>query len=149
MSDLDPEKIKIHKRMLPFLMKPITLIVLTITCIFGEVMWMYRAIQNENQLESLGLFVAGAILGGTSGIWTTRMFDRYYVKSILGHVRIMRTPTGIKNTIFTVLALGLPMAVSFARSDLDPFLPIIQSYIFGFICGTNIMIYLWTRKLPA
>jgi hypothetical protein len=149
MSDLDPEKIKIHKRMLPFLMKPITLIVLTITCIFGEVMWMYRAIQNGNQLESLGLFVAGAILGGTSGIWTTRMFDRYYVKSILGHVRIMRTPTGIKNTIFTVLALGLPMAVSFARSDLDPFLPIIQSYIFGFICGTNIMIYLWTRKLPA
>jgi len=149
MSDLDPEKIKIYKRMLPFLMKPITLIVLTITCIFGEVMWMYRAIQNGNQLESLGLFVAGAILGGTSGIWTTRMFDRYYVKSILGHVRIMRTPTGIKNTIFTVLALGLPMAVSFARSDLDPFLPIIQSYIFGFICGTNIMIYLWTRKLPA
>jgi hypothetical protein len=149
MSDLDPEKIKIHKRMLPFLMKPITLIVLTITCIFGEVMWMYRAIQDGNQLESLGLFLAGEILGGTSGIWTTRMFDRYYVKSILGHVRIMRTPTGIKNTIFTVLALGLPMAVSFARSDLDPFLPIIQSYIFGFICGTNIMIYLWTRKLPA
>jgi hypothetical protein len=149
MSDLNPEKIEIHKRMLPFLMKPITLIVLTITCIFGEVMWMYRAIQNGNQLESLGLFVAGAILGGTSGIWTTRMFDKYYVKSILGHVRIMRTPAGIKNTIFTVLALGLPMAVSFVRSDLDPFLPIIQSYIFGFICGTNIMIYLWTRKLPA
>ena len=148
MSDIDPNKIKIHKRMLPFLMKPITLIILTITCIFGEVMWMYLAIQDGNQLESLGLFVAGTILGGTSGIWTSRMFDKYYVMSLLGRVSIMRTSAGIKNTVFTVLALGIPMVVSFVRSNMDPFLPIIQSYIFGFICGTNIMIYLWARKLP-
>jgi len=148
MNDLDPEKIKIHKRMLPFLMKPYMLIVLTATCIFGEVMWMYSAIQDGNQLESLGLFIVGLILGGTSGIWTSRLFDKYYVLSLLRRVKIMKTPMGMKNTAFTVLALGVPMVVSFFRSNGDPFLPIIQSYIFGFICGTNIMIYIWTRKLP-
>jgi len=148
MNDLDPEKIKIQKRMLPFLMKPIMLIVLTVTCIFGEVMWMYSAIQDGNQMESLALFIVGLILGGTSGIWTSRLFDKYYVPSLLKRVNIMKTSMGIKNTVFTVLALGVPMVISFFRSNADPFLPIIQSYIFGFICGNNIMIYIWTRKLP-
>jgi len=148
LNDLNPTKIKINKRMLPFLMKPSTLIVLTATCVFGEVMWMYRAIQDGNQMESLVLFMAGIILGGASGIWTSRLFDKYYILSLLKRVNIMRTPMGIKNTAFTVLALGVPMGVSFFRSNGDPFLPIIQSYIFGFICGTNIMIYLWARKLP-
>jgi hypothetical protein len=109
---------------------------------------MYRAIQDGNQMESLVLFMAGIILGGASGIWTSRLFDKYYILSLLKRVNIMRTPMGIKNTAFTVLALGVPMGVSFFRGNGDPFLPIIQSYIFGFICGTNIMIYLWARKLP-
>lgn len=148
MSDIDPEKIKIRKRMLPFLMKPYVLIILIVACIFGEVMWMYRAIQDGNQLESLGLFLVGMLLGGVSGVWTSRMFDKYYVPSLLKRVRFMRTPMSIRNSIFTFLALGVPMAVSFFRSDVDPFLPIMQSYIFGFICGMNIMIYLWARRLP-
>jgi hypothetical protein len=148
MNDLELEKIKIQKRMLPFLMKPYTLIVLTVTCIFGEVMWMYSAIQDGNQMESLGLYIVGLFLGGTSGIWTSRLFDKYYVLSLLRRVKIMKTSMGIKNTVYTVLALGVPMVVSFFRSNGDPFLPIIQSYIFGFICGNNIMIYMWARKLP-
>lgn len=149
MNDLDPEKIKLHRRMLPFLMKPITLIVLTVTCIFGEVMWMYSAIQDGNQMESLGLFIVGIILGGTSGVWTSRLFDKYYVLTLLRRLNIMKTSMGIKNTVFTVLALGVPMIVSFFLSNGNPFLPIIQSYIFGFICGNNVMIYFWTRKLPG
>jgi hypothetical protein len=148
LNDIDPEKIKVRKRMLPFLMKPYVLIILIVSCIFGEVMWMYRAIQDGNQLESLGLFLVGMLLGGVSGVWTSRMFDKYYVPSLLRRVRFMRTPMSIRNSIFTFLALGVPMIVSFFRSDMDPFLPIMQSYIFGFICGMNIMIYLWARRLP-
>ena len=148
MNNLDPEKVKLRKRMLPFLVRPLTLKVIFITCIFGEVMWMYRAIQDGRQFEALILFVGGIILGGVNGVWTSRMFDKHYVESLLGHVNIIKTSLGIKNTIFAVIALGLPMAVSVIRSDNDPFLAIIQSYIFGFICGMNVMIYLWARKLP-
>jgi len=148
MNNLDPEKMKLRKRMLPFLMKPLTVKVMFITCVFGEVMWMYRAIQDGRQIEAFALFMGGIFLGSVSGIWTSRMFDRHYVESLLGHVNILKTSLGIKNTVFAVIALGLPMAVSVIRSDSDPFLAIIQSYIFGFICGMNVMIYLWARKLP-
>lgn len=147
-NNIDPNKIKLQKRMLPFLMKPFTLVVIFITCILGEIMWMYRAIQDGNQLEAFALFVGGIILGGVNGVWTSRMFDKHYVASILGRIRIMRTSIGIKNSVFTFIALGLPMIASFVKGDFDPFLPIIQSYIFGFICGMNVMIYLWARKLP-
>ena len=148
MNNIDPEKVKLRKRMLPFLMKPSTLVVISVTCIFGEVMWMYRAIQDGNQLEAFALFLGGMMLGSVSGVWTSRMFDKHYVASLLGRVSIMKTSIGKKNMIFAFLALGLPMIVSFVKGDMDPLLPIIQSYIFGFICGMNIMIYLWARKLP-
>lgn len=140
---------KLTKRMLPFLMKPFTLVVLTLTCILGEVMWMYRAVQDGSQLEALGLFIAGVILGFTSGRWTWQMFDKYYVQSLLKRVNIMKTPIWKQNTLFTVLALGLPMAASFIPTYQNPVLPIIQSYIFGFISGMNVAIYLWARKLPG
>jgi hypothetical protein len=148
MNDFELEKIKIQKRMLPFLMKPHTLVVLTVTCILGEVMWMYSAIRDGNQMESLGLYIVGLFLGGVGGTWTSRLFDKYYILALLRRVKMMKTPMGIKNSIFTVLALGVPMVVSFFLSKGNTFLPIIQSYIFGFICGNNIMVYLWARKLP-
>lgn len=148
MDNLEPEKTKIHKRMLPILMKPYVLIILIVVGIFGEALWMYRAIQDGNQLESFILFLVGLLLGGINGVWTYRTFDKYYIQSILKKVNIIRQPMNIKNNIFTFLALGVPMAVSFVRNDMDPFLPIVQSYIFGFICGMNIMIFLWARKLP-
>lgn len=109
---------------------------------------MYRAIQDGNQLESFILFLAGLLLGGINGIWTYRVFDKHYIQSLLKRVNVIRQPMNIKNNIFTFLALGVPMAVSFLRNDMDPFLPIVQSYIFGFICGMNVMLYLWARKLP-
>ncbi|HGE73197.1 TPA: hypothetical protein ENX78_20365 [Candidatus Poribacteria bacterium] len=148
MSDLEPEKTKIPKRMLPILMKPYVLIILIVISVFGEVLWMYRAIQDGNQLESFGLFLVGMLLGGINGVWTYRVFDKYYIQSLLNKVNVIRQPMSIKNNVFTFLALGVPMAVSFLRDDIDPFLPIMQSYIFGFICGMNVMLYLWARKLP-
>ena len=134
--------------MLPFLMKPFTLLVLTGTCILGEVMWIYLAIQNEDQWKCLGLFTVGFCLGFVGGGWTSRLWDRYYVQALLGRVKLMKTTIGRQSTIFTVLALGVPMIMSFILASHDPFLPILQSYIFGFICGMNIAIYRWARQLP-
>jgi len=134
--------------MLPFLMKPFTLLVLTVTSILGEVMWMYLAIQNEDQWECLGLFTVGFFLGFVGGGWTSRLWDKYYVQALLGRVKLMKTNIGRQSTIFTVLALGAPMIMSFVLASHDPFLPILQSYIFGFICGMNVAIYRWARQLP-
>jgi hypothetical protein len=134
--------------MLPFLMKPSTLLILTGTCIMGEVMWIYLAIQNESQWESLGLFVVGSLLGFIGGGWTSKLWDKYYVQALLRRVKLMKTAIGRRSTMFTVSALGIPMMMSFFLASNAPFLPILQSYIFGFICGMNIAIYLWARRLP-
>ncbi len=145
---MDQERNRLNKRMLPFLMKPFTLLVLTGACIAGEVMWLYLAVQNGNQLECLGLFAVGFFLGFIGGGRTSKLWDQYYIQAILKRVKLMRTPMGRQNTIFTVLALGVPMAVSFGLTSNTPFLPVIQSYVFGFICGMNTAIYLWARRLP-
>ncbi len=129
-------------------MKPYMLIILIVLSIFGEALWMFRAIQDGNQLESFILFLTGLLLGGTNGVWTHRIFDKHYVQSLLKKVNVIRQPMSIKNNIFTFLALGVPMIVSFFKDNMSPFLPIVQSYIFGFICGMNTMLYLWARKLP-
>ena len=135
--------------MLPFLMKPFTLLILIGTCILGELIWIYIAIQNENQWESLVLFIVGFFLGSINGGWTSKLWDKYYIQSLLGRVRLMRTSMGRRNTIFTVMALGVPMIMSFIPTSRHPFLPVLQSYVFGFICGMNIVIYLWARRLPG
>lgn len=146
---MDQEKNRLTKRMLPFLMKPFTLLVLIGTCILGEVMWMYLAIQNENQWECLVLFIVGSFLGFIGGSWTSRLWSQYYIQALLRRVKLMRTSMGRRNTVFIVLALGVPMAVSLVPTSHDPRLPILQSYIFGFICGMNIAIYRWARRLPG
>jgi hypothetical protein len=146
---VDQEKNRLTKRMLPFLMKPSTLLILTGTCILGEVMWMYLAIQNGSQWECLGLFIVGLLLGYVGGGWTSQLWDKYYIQALLGRVKLMRTSMGRRSTIFTVVALGVPMVMSFILASHDPFLPILQSYIFGFISGMNAAIYLWARRLPG
>jgi len=129
-------------------MKPATLIVLTIVCITGEVMWFYRSIQVGNELEAIILFFIGILLGFISGQWTSRMFNDHYIDSLLRRINIMKTPIGRRNTLFTFLALGIPMTASFLPQSQNPFLPVIQSYVFGFICGMNVAIYNWARRLP-
>ncbi|MBD3183399.1 hypothetical protein GF312_13965 [Candidatus Poribacteria bacterium] len=129
-------------------MKPRTLLVLTFVTILGEVMWMYLALQSRNHLESLLLFVIGILMGSIGGRWTSRLWDRYYVLALMRKVKMMKTSIGKQSTIFTVTALGVPMIVSFALASRNPLLPILQSYIFGFICGMNVAIYSWAKSLP-
>lgn len=146
--EVDQEKIKLTKRMLPFLMRPHVLIILMVTSILGEAMWIYLAIRNGNYWECIILFAVGFFLGFVGGGWTAKLWDKYYIQSLLKRVRIMKTTMGKRNSLFIFLALGVPMVLSFALASYDPFLPALQSYIFGFICGMNIALYLWARRLP-
>lgn len=145
---MDQEKNKLTKRMLPFLMKPFTLLVLTGVCILGEVMWVYLGILNGNQWECVALFVVGSLLGGIGGGRTAKMWDKYYAEAPSERVRIARTPMGRRNSLYILLALAVPMLMSFITTSQNSFLPALQSYIFGFICGMNVAIYRWARKLP-
>ena len=145
---MDREKIRLTKRMLPFLMRPHTLLIMTGACVFGEVMWIYLATRNGSVWESLALFVVGSLLGFIGGGWTSQLWDKYYILALLKRVKLMKTSMGRRSTTFTVLALGIPMGMSFFLASQDPFLPALQSYIFGFICGMNTAIYRWVRRLP-
>jgi hypothetical protein len=144
----EQKKHKLTKRMLPFLMKPFTLVALTVVCLLGEVMWIYLGIRNGTQLECVILFVVGSLIGFIGGGRTSRLWDRYYVDALLRRVKITKTPMGRWVTVFIFLALGIPMGISFIPSAQHPFLPALQSYIFGFICGMNIALYLWAKQLP-
>ena len=145
---MDQEKDRLTKRMLPFLMKPPTLLVLALTCILGEVIWIRLAFQNGNQSECLALFAVGLLLGAVGGNWTSRLWDKYYVPALMGRLKLMKTSMGRQSTAFIVLALGIPVMLSFIPASHDPFLPILQSYIFGFIGGMNATVFLWARRLP-
>ncbi len=146
---MDQERHKLNKRMLPFLMKPFTLLALTVVCVLGEVMWIYLGILNNNQWECIALFVVGSLIGFIGGGRTSELWDRYYVEALLRRVKITKTPMGKRNTLFIFLALGVPMVMSFIPTTQHPFLPVLQSYIFGFICGMNIKLYLWAKQLPG
>ena len=145
---MEQNKIKLTKRMLPFLMKPYILIILIIACIIGEIMWLYIAIKNGHYWEFIGMFMVGFFLGFVNGRWTSELWDKHFIQSLLKGLKVSRTPIGRKNAILTYLALGVPMLLSFFLSSYNPFTSSLQSYIFAFICGMNIAIYRWARKLP-
>jgi len=134
--------------MLPFLMKPFTLLMLAGVCVLGEAMWIYMGIQNGNPWECAALFVVGLFLGFVGGGRTSKLWDKYYIEALLRRVKMIRTPMGKRNALFIFLALGVPMVLSFIPTSRHPVLPVLQSYIFGFICGMNIAIYLWVKQLP-
>ena len=145
---MDQNRNRLTRKMLPFLMKPTTLLTMIVMCILGEVMWMYLGVLTGSQWECVGLFVVGSILGFIGGIRTSNLWDEYYVESRLRRVKLMSIPMGRRNAIFIFTALGIPMILSFVTATQHPFLPALQSYIFGFICGMNWAIYRWARQLP-
>jgi hypothetical protein len=145
---VDQDKNRLNKRMLPLLMKPYVLLLLTVICLVGEVIWIYLGVLYGNQWECLVLLLVGYFLGHVGGVWTTELWDKHYVQALLRRVKFIRTSLGRRSIIFTTLALGVPMIMSFALRSHATFLPVLQSYIFGFICGMNMAIYRWARRLP-
>ncbi|MFQ6044060.1 MAG: hypothetical protein ACE5PV_24665, partial [Candidatus Poribacteria bacterium] len=126
----------LHKRMLPFLMRPPALIVMIVSSVFGQFMWT-AAVSTSWQFHydrlSLVLsFAIGIVLGFIQGRFTSHLFAQYYIDLLLERVKMWHTVPGKITTIFGVLALGIPVLWNiFTRTPPAG----LQSYIFGFIGG--------------
>jgi hypothetical protein len=139
----------LHKRMLPFLMRPPALIVMIASSVFGQFIWamsVSTSWQFHYDRLSLALsFAIGIILGFIQGRFTSYLFAQYYIDLLLEKIKMWNTVLGKITMIFGVLALGIPVLWNiFTRTPSAG----LQSYIFGFIAGMNVGIYLWVRKLP-
>ncbi|MBM3237191.1 hypothetical protein FJZ31_12940 [Candidatus Poribacteria bacterium] len=148
MKDIKNKPI-LHKRMLPFIMRPHALIVMIASSIFGQFMWTMAVSTSwrfhYDRLSLVFSFAIGIVLGFIQGRLTSYLFAQYYIDLLLKKVKMWNTALGKITTIFGILALGIPVLWNiFARTSAAG----LQSYIFGFIGGMNVGIYLWVRKLP-
>jgi hypothetical protein len=77
-----------------------------------------------------------------------RMWARDYLRVLKREISFWQAKGGKGTTIFVILALGIPIFIAvFTRLSFDV-LAGLQSYIFGFIGGTNFAVCLWVRQLP-
>ena len=142
---------KLYQRLLPFYMKPIVLIAFMGISLVGQISWALAMALLESvdlQWNSTVGFVLGIILGYTHGKWTARMWERDYLRVLRREIRFWQTKGGKGTTIYVMLALGVPIFWSVFIAQSYHGLAGVQSYIFGFIGGMNLALYLWVRRLP-
>jgi len=133
--------------MLPFFMRPLTLIAFMVVSVLGQIIWYTVAISwlRYNRAALIFGFVAGIILGYIHGGLNAILWDGYYIDAVRRRIKMWNTLLGKITTIYVILALGIPIFLNIMRGGISAGL---QSYIFGFIGGMNLGIYLWVRKLP-
>jgi hypothetical protein len=130
-------------------MRPLALILLIASSIIGQFLWRFiSATWGIDQRPGLFAYVIGAVLGYAEGKWTAALWDRYYIDALMGRVRLWDTFLGKLTTIFAIFALGLPIAVTAVPLQSRSLEAGMQSYVFGFIGGMNLGLYLWVRRLP-
>jgi hypothetical protein len=140
----------LHRRMLPFLMRPPALIVMIVSSIFGQFMWTITISTSwrfdYNRQSIILTFAIGMVLGFIQGRFTSYLFAEYYTDVLLKRIKMWKTTLWKITTIYGILALGIPLLWNILFAQTSP--AGLQSYIFGFIGGMNMGIYLWVRKLP-
>ncbi len=141
---------KIHRRMLPFYMRPTALVAFVAISLVAQIVWITAVtIVGEINLWwcSFG-FAFGIILGYIHGKWMARMWARDYLHVLKREITFWQAKGGKGTTIFVILALGIPILFAvFTRLSFDV-LAGLQSYIFGFVGGTNFAVCSWVRQLP-
>jgi len=134
--------------MLPFFMRPLTLISFMVVSILGQIIWIYTVAISWPRLYDrftlIFAFAGGIILGYIHGRLTAMLWDKYYIDAVRRRIKMYNTLLGKITTIYVILALGIPIFLNIMRGGVSPGL---QSYIFGFIGGMNFGIYLWVRRL--
>lgn len=139
----------LRRYMLPFFMRSFTLIAFMVVSVFGQIIWIYTVAISwhlrYNRSALIFWFTAGIILGYIHGRWFARFWDKYYIDIVRRRIKMWNTRLGKVTTIYPVLALGIPIFWNIMLGGVSAGL---QSYIFGFIGGMNLGIYLWVRKLP-
>ncbi|MBI1930440.1 hypothetical protein HYR99_40105 [Candidatus Poribacteria bacterium] len=143
---------RLHRRLLPFYMKPIILIVFIVTSVAGFFIWSWiTAVTLAGRANSwwciIG-FVLGTVLGYGHGKWTARMWARDYLRVLRREITFWEAKGATGTTVYVMLALGIPIFGGLVVEQSYDTLIGIQSYIFGFIGGMNLALYLWVRRLP-
>lgn len=131
-------------------MRPTVLVAFVLISVVGQVLWIAGiTIVGEVHLWGCSFaFAFGIILGYIHGKWMARMWARDYLRVINREISFWQAKGGKGTSIFVVLALGIPiLCVGFTRLSFDA-LAAVQSYIFGFIGGTNFAVCSWVRTLP-
>lgn len=139
----------LHQRMLPFYMRPIALLFLIVGNVFGHFIWTtvtFMSLRFHYDIWIITVvFAAGIVLGFIQGRLTARLCARYYIDAVLGRVNLWKTAIGKGVTLFVLFALGIPILWNILARNAPVGL---QSYIFGFVGGMSLGLYLWVRQLP-
>ena len=141
---------KLHRHLLPFYMKPLILIAFMVISLVGQLTWTTAMAMSESvDVRWCGAgFALGIVLGYIQGGWISRMWARDYLRVLKREITFWEAKGAMGTTVFVILALGIPIVVGLSSRHAHGMLVGIQSYIFGFIGGMNLALYLWVRRLP-
>ncbi len=141
---------KLHRRLLPFYMKPAILIAFMVISLAGQLTWTTAMAMSESvDVRWCGAgFALGIVLGYIQGGWISRMWARDYLRVLKREITFWEAKGATGTTVFVILALGIPIVAGLSLRHAHGMLVGIQSYIFGFIGGMNLALYLWVRRLP-
>ena len=141
---------KLHRRLLPFYMKSAILIAFMAISLMGQLTWT-TAISMSGGVDARWCgagFALGVVLGYIQGRWISRMWARDYLRVLQREITFWEAKGATGTTVFVILALGIPILVGLSVGQAHGMLVGVQSYIFGFIGGMNLALYLWVRRLP-
>ena len=141
---------KLYRRLLPFYMKPTILIAFMVISLIGQLTWTTAmAMSGAVDVRWCGVgFGLGIVLGYIQGGWIARMWARDYLRVLKREITFWGAKGATGTTVFVILALGVPIVIGLSLDQAHGILVGIQSYIFGFIGGMNLALYLWVRRLP-
>ena len=141
---------KLHRRLLPFYMRSASLIIFMTISLIGQLMWATAvAMAGRVDVQSCGVgFALGVVVGYIQGRWMSRMWARDYLRVLKREIRFWEARGATGTTVFVILALGIPVWIELFLVQSHWLLVGLQSYIFGFVGGMNLALYLWVRRLP-
>ena len=141
---------QLHRRLLPFYMRLVPLIVFMAISLVGQLMWataVAMAVREDVRWCGVG-FAFGIVVGYIQGRWMSRMWARDYLRVLKREIRFWEARGATGTTVFVILALGIPVWVELFLVQSHWLLVGLQSYIFGFVGGMNLALFLWVRRLP-
>ena len=142
---------KLHRRHLPFYMKPTILISVVIISLVGQFTWALITtvyFRHVNPVWSSIGFALGIVLGYIHGKWTSRMWSRDYLRVLKREISFWDAKGATGTTAYVMIALGVPIFIGLFLKQSYSSLAGLQSYVFGFIGGMNYVLYSWVRRLP-
>ncbi len=141
---------KLYRRLLPFYMKPVFLIAFMTISLGGQLMWATAvAMAGRVDVQWCGVgFAVGIVVGYIQGRWMSRMWAHDYLRVLKREIRFWEARGATGTTVFVILALGIPVWIELFVVQSHWLLVGLQSYIFGFVGGMNLALYLWVRRLP-